>query len=233
MSEESKNILLEEITREHCDSDEELWFAWYLQELKDAGIILQAELNKKAIPLSPKIEHRYELIQKKGTKSMLQHLLSSHEYTPDFNIMFNMQYRDSFYALLIQGKKFPKQNVPFITFGPEDHSSIVEVKSSYDMHGKTYLARMNIKWVFEKHLMFIQIVKVPDIFESTFTPQKYIDMMKRKRDNRTKGVKVGDSRIKWKVKTIDEYMKELDAINNKFKSIRSQHKIVDINQDKN
>lgn len=221
--EESKNISIDNITREDVDSDEELWFCWYLQELKAAEIILDADVNRKPILLSNKVEHTYSLVRKKDLKRKTEFLMHPHEYTPDFNIQFNMRYRDVFYSLFVIGRKLPGQNIPFLSFSPGHHAAIVEVKPVFDMNNMTRLVRTNLKWVFDKYGMYIELIKVPDIFKDTFTPQKYIDLMQYQIKS-----KEGKSKIKWNIKTIDQYKHELDVMKVKMDATFGQKPIVDI-----
>lgn len=223
IQEESTNISIDNITREDVDSDEELWFCWYLQELKEAGIILDADVNRRAISLSNKVEHTFQRIKKKGLKREIEFLMHPHEYTPDFNVQFNMQYRDVFYGVFVMGRKFPAQKIPFLSFSPGQHAAIIEVKPSFDQNNMTRLVRTNLKWVFDKYGIYIELVKVPEIFKDTFTPQKYIDLMQYKIKS-----KEGKSKIKFTVKTISQYKHELDVMRHKMDASFGQKPIVDI-----
>lgn len=222
MSKKSPNIRIEGIiTREQVDSDEELWFTWYCEELIEKGILLAAEINKKPIPLSEPVEHSYMLHMKKKSLKKTEHLMHGHEYTPDFRMYPNMRYRNVFYSVFVKGEKMPKQKIPFISMNDTEHDVVIEIKPAFDRHNMTRLVRTNLKWVFDKYLMHIQLVKVPEIFEKTFTPKKYILLMNSKR-------KPGTSKIKFKVKTIDEYVAELDEARNRLTKATSQMPIVEI-----
>lgn len=221
MSNKSPNIKVHEVTREVVDSDEELYFAWWCQELIEHGVLLAADVNKKSIELSGQVDHTFELSMKTKNKKKTEKLMHGHKYTPDFNMFPDMRYRDAFYAILIKGKKLPKQKVHFISMRDDQHEIVVEIKPAFDQHNMTRLVRTNLKWTFDKYLTYINLIKVPEIFAKTFTPKKYIEVMQGKR-------KPGTTRIKHKITTIEEYVAELDITREKLKRAYSQNSIVDM-----
>lgn len=221
MSKESKNIKVHEVTRESVDSDEELYFAWWCQELIEHGVLLAADVNKKSIDLSGQVDHTFELSMKTKKVKKTEKLMHGHKYTPDFNLFPDMRYRDAFYAVLIKGKKMPKQKVHLISMRDDEHQIIVEIKPAFDQHNMTRLVRTNLKWTFDKYLTYINLTKVPDIFEKTFTPKNYVELMKFKR-------KPGSSKIKYQIKTIEQYVTELDSMRGQIKRAYSQNPIVEM-----
>lgn len=227
--EEIRELLVDDVTRADLDSDEELYFAWYLQDLKAAGIILDAGVAFKPIELSMKIEHGFDLLLKKKSPRKRSHVFNPTIYTPDFYIIHNPEYRDSFYSLFCQGKQFPGQKIPFLTSNPAQLDSIIEVKGDMDMHRTKGQTMVKIKWVFEKHQCYIQLVTVPDIFRDTFTPEKFIARERFTKEAGPKGkkktVNVLPPKINWPVKTIDQYKEELDKVKTKMKEYHGQTEI--------
>lgn len=205
-----KNIPVDKLTRDLVDSDEELFFAWWLQDLKAAGIIMDANLNRvNSFPLSMKIEHGFNQILNKGVKRKQELALHPHKYTPDYDILHHTKYRDAFYSVFIQGKKFPGQKVPMLSLDPMQHVTVVEVKPDFDQNNMSRLAMLNIKWVFEKYKHYVQLVKLPSFFDETFYPTKYIN---RERFTNKAGKSIMPPKIKIdNPKNITQFKAEMDA----------------------
>ena len=111
------NISLEDITRDHCDSDEEWWFTCYLREMKEHGLIEDADKNLTELELLEReITHLTTRFMKTKQKPELQHLMGKYVYTPDFNIKWNREWRNVMYSMLNRGKQFTKDKPPFISF---------------------------------------------------------------------------------------------------------------------
>jgi len=199
-------------TRADFDSDEEYYFGEFLKELIDYGVILWANKNLLPIQLSSPIKHKFTRVLATKEKEEEQHIHREHVYTPDFNIEFNPKYKDVFYSLFGDGRKFKGQNIPFLTNRHDAPAATIELKGSFIKQDEQRAMSLNLKWVFDKWQLNVQLVKVPNIFKDTFTPQAYMDDMVYKRDNGPRGIKAGDSKLNYKPKTIDEYVEELDAM---------------------
>jgi hypothetical protein len=72
-----------------------------------------------------------------------------------------------------QSKTEGKIITPFIC-SDDEMISIVETKGTFDMGNMTRLANNNIKFVYEKYQVYINMIKVPTIFDKTFTPDRYL-----------------------------------------------------------
>lgn len=236
--EEIKNIPIDELTRENCvikkgnqvlcnpdgplDSMEEYYFACYLRELIEIGVATDADKNLRSIDLFDERQHISTEIMKTKTKFSPKHLFQGHSYTPDFNIMWEPKYKDVVFSLLNSGMHLSKHRPPFISSSQAYHSSVIEIKGGFIQQDKRRELSLNLKWVFDKWAMYVQTVKVPDIFKTTFTPQEYIEDMIYYRPNSKKGVKPGDSKIKFKVKTSAEWFDEIKDLNPReaYKSLK-------------
>ena len=191
------------------DSMEEWYFVCYLKELMEAGVVLDADKNEGPIDLLGKTQHVSTEYMATKTKPTFRHLLHPVHYTPDFNIQWNPEWKDSFFSLLNAGKHKKGHKVPFITCKSNIHSSIIECKGKFMNVTEKSLCSTRIKWVYEKHAMYVQLCVVPNMFKESFTPQAYIDDMKYKRANQNKGIKVGDSRLKYEPVTCADYLESI------------------------
>jgi hypothetical protein len=50
----------------------------------------------------------------------------------------------------------------------------IEVKPSYDFGNMTRLATINIKWVYQKYGIYINIAKPKELFAKSFAPNKFL-----------------------------------------------------------
>lgn len=195
------------------DSMEEYYFACYLRELKDAGVIINADKNLAKLDLSSPLKHFSTEIMPTKTKVKQIHLLNGAYYTPDFNVQWSPQYKDVIFSLMNAGKHMSKHKVPFISCKSNLHSSIFEVKGKFMTGLEMNLYATKIKWLYDKERIFVQTVKIPDLFKTTFTPQAYMDDMTYKVGNKNKGLNIGDSRLKYKPVTCAEFLASLEGKN--------------------
>lgn len=184
-------------------SKEELYFSWYLEELQKAGYIDNWG-EAKTYQLGEKVIIRYEEQLKTKTKEKEQTILNGCEYTPDFQIHWNIKAENIFkhyplqfgdgigtFTELIARKKI---ETPFIIMGLP---CLVEIKPNFDQNNMTRLNTINRKWMYQKYGIFVNLVKVPDIFKDTFTPKKFL-LTDSGKQNRI---------IHFNTRTLEEYVK--------------------------
>lgn len=194
-------------------STEELYFSYYLAELSMEGLILSWAYEPKTFILSEKAELSYKGPRMKESKSST--LLQPHSYTPDFVIHWSLDALDK----LVTGQTKPLPKYPFcysrIPLSLEEKPlytydkvplTYVEVKPEFDKNNMTRLARTNIKWVLDKHNIYIQLVKPFSLFQKTFTPKRVVELEVYKRDNAKRGISKGDSKLKYEPVSITEYL---------------------------
>lgn len=169
------------------DSKEELYFSWWLDELKEAKYIVEWYPGS-TIELSKEVEV--------GGKK----LLNKHGYAFDFSIRWNDSAKDVF--ITSEPKKgFFTYNKFIIDPSLDDSGyipfSYIEIKGVFDARNMTRLFVINQKWVYDKRRIYVQLVKIPKLFKDTFTPAKYLitDAGKQER------------KLNFVPKTLDEYVK--------------------------
>ena len=133
-------------------SDEELYFGYWLEELADNKII-------KEIFYEPE---SFELFQECKFE---KHKINKHIYTPDFVCKIN---ESVFFEDI---SKFHCKKNLFIKTGDKVY---FEVKPDFDYKNMTREFGINKKWMFQKYGIYINLVKIPSLFEKTFTPYKYL-----------------------------------------------------------
>jgi len=195
--------------KHNMDSNEEQFFCWWLDELVEAGYVIDYT-DAKTYLLAPKLDYQY--LEQKKTKSTLkeQSLMQQHVYTPDFDIRWNKSALGIFInppitALELNDNSTVCRNTIlnkldkdlFIKCG---ESMLVEIKGTFNRFGGEKENSINRKWLFQKHGIYTNLVKVPDIFAKTFTPQKFLL------------TKTGKQRtIHFKIKTLEQYINERNS----------------------
>lgn len=192
-------------------NNEELYFSYYLDELKEQGLIESYEYEPESFLLSDEITFNYTKTTVLKTKTKVENktkaLLHKHSYTPDFVIKPSSKGN----GINIFGwnlEEFPL----FITSGKvgEYARSYIDVKGAFSKNLSTSVTfPLNQKWMYQKYGIYVQKIKPFDLFKQTFMPKLVIEEMKYKRDYIKKGkllAKKGDSKLDYKPKTIKEWI---------------------------
>ena len=179
--------------KNNFDSKEELYFSWYLDELKRQRYINHWQRNETSYNLFGGLVHSYiKPMKRVEDKILTQTILQPSSYTPDFIIYWEPKAIGIFVSK--ESKTVGKIITPFLCTDDE-LISIVETKGTFDMGNMTRLANNNIKFVYEKYQVYINMVKVPTIFKHTFTPERYLftdkSMQPRKINYGTKKKPIG------------------------------------------
>lgn len=152
------------------DSKEELHFSWWLDQLKAAKYIKHWECNDYSFPLFGGLVHSYiKPMKRVEDKIMTQTILKPSVYTPDFIIYWEPKAIGIFASMMhsTEGK------IETLFLCDKDLKSTVETKGNFDRNNMTRLAINNIKFVYEKYQIYIDLIKLPGLFNQTFTPDRY------------------------------------------------------------
>lgn len=190
-------------------TNEERWFGYYLDELEMAGYVLDYEYQPKGIELCPESylgeeEHPFKRFLRK-------------EYTPDYCITW----RGKALGVFIDTNK----SYPF--FGTAHAPmSLIDVKGSgfkFGLNNSDVTFPDRQAWIWSKYQIFVQKVEVSlqakSIFEKTFLPQRI-----REEEIYTTNGKTwtkGDSKVKFKAKTLQEYEDWTQNLHEKRRGKRS------------
>jgi hypothetical protein len=176
------------------DSQEELYFCWWLEELKSEKFIHSFE-RAESINVFDPVLINYS-IDSNGTQKAVK-ILRELNYTPDFLIRWNKKAEGIFYT--VPGNYYPKEVITdciFTVFDPKE--SYVDVKGLFNGPRLS----TSITFPFVQKLMYhvnnIYIQKIvplgeDGLFAKTFTPKKYLT------------TKTGKERkIKWDIKLLKD-----------------------------
>lgn len=180
------------LTKIECDSKQEMYFIWWLEDLKKKGYIKNYK-RSKTYGLFEKEFYRF----KGGKIDKLKLLLQDHEYTPDFVILWNDSAENLFFCY---HHKVTLSNCHFIVVN-QHPVSIIEIKGvlnqRHDKTGSLAKFSVNRKWMFQNRNIYVELIEIQKLFIQTFTPSRYLitdkGLQKRK--------------INWKVRNISEFIR--------------------------
>lgn len=174
------------------DSLEELAFLQWADDLKKAGYIKSIRRADSYL-LCESMTIGYAEQLKTKSKPMQQTILHGHSYNPEFEIIWDKKALDKFVHLIGIPKKHDKA---FLGWKRGDEIvTIIEIKPLFDQNNMERLFKVNQKWMWDKHAVFVNLVKCPELFPKTFTPNAYLTTpsgFKRK--------------IKWKIRSLYHYL---------------------------
>ena len=152
------------------DSQEELYFSWYLDELKEVGYIENYEAQPESYVLSEPAFYEYDKRLKTKTKTVVKKLIREHIYTADFRIAWAEKARGLFFNKLIDRVDLSK--IPFVS--NYYFTSTIEIKPTFDQNNMTRLFTINQKWMYQKQGVYVQKIVPVKLFSETFTPKRYL-----------------------------------------------------------
>lgn len=177
------------------DSKEEEYFHWYLQELVNEGYIHKIDVNPQSFDLSDPVKVKIQVHKQQKNKTKVidkdATLVSGKIYTPDFEIIWTPK---AIGVVIGSEKDLLEKRVPF--FANSKLYSCIEIKPAYNMHNMTRHFETNQAWVYNKWGVFVQKIVPQLLFQSTFTPQRYL-----RSDGDTKWRK-----MKWNPTTLSTYL---------------------------
>jgi hypothetical protein len=183
-------------------STEEQFLAAYFEELKENGLIKKITYQPNPFILSDIVE--IELYKQLKTKKTYRFktLMQPHSYTADFKIVWekrNTLYKD----IKNQGiAKFP-------TFFANNDVSWIECKAQWDHQNMTRIFTLRTQpWIYQLHGIYVNLIKVPDIFKSTFIPESILKHFFYKIDDRYGKFKKGDKKFPWEYRTLKQYLND-------------------------
>ena len=197
-------------------STEELYFVYYLQELKQHAFISRFEYEPFSFNLFDGKEFNVQQITKRGTTDAIVKALGVHVYTPDFEIEWTDKALGIFIWHDYKPTVFERTKPIQAFFSTWDMNTLVDVKGgSYNSKNNNSAVTfpINQKWVWSRYERYVEKVIVSknnnSIFSKTFTPAKVDAEERYKRDYVVKGEligKKGDSKLKYDVRTITEFV---------------------------
>lgn len=174
----------------------ELSLLYFAEELIEAGYAVRVE-RSPSYSLCDPVQSSYAVKLKRGSKQETQTISQGVTYTPDYDIYFFPKAVGLFCWDLNSGTKWDK-NLLVVQKVPNSilYKACCEVKPDFSRNSTTPKSVQSMKWLMQKHTVYVNLFRPNRIFEGLFLPDKYL-MTER-----------GTKRIlKFKPRTLKEYLK--------------------------
>lgn len=169
------------------ESLEEMAILQWLFELKGARYIKSIKRAPSFLLSDGLINHYAEQLKTKSRPAQ-QTLLQGHSYTPEFIVEWEAKGIQKF---VWSGKgKFEH-----LFIADAASYTYIEVKPPFDRNNTERAFKLNQKWMWQKHGIFVNLVKTSQLFPRTFTPEEY-----KKTPNG------GIRKLNWKAKSMNDYL---------------------------
>lgn len=166
------------------DSNEEQYFWWWVRSLKEAGYIKDVVFQPESFKLADSLWGSYYKEMKRVPDKLVQEeIMPGKLYTCDAMIMWEEKAKDIFFTDIKSTLRKKERNsmkyllahkIDSDSFNGNDWYSYIEVKPVFDQNNMTMLAKVNIKWVYEKYQQYINMVIPEKLFNKTFTPKRFL-----------------------------------------------------------
>ena len=199
------------------DSDEEEYFSWYCEELKDAGILNNYFYHNTVYDMIAGSYYTAFEQKKKSIKGHRYTLCQPKTYQPDFMLVWNMEHKSvrKFIKVLtdVSDHNFcsdydDKNRFFWCQNRPISMSSHIDIKPGFTRRDSDVAV---FSWkrtlMLEKYKINVQAVVIEDLFKKTFTPKQYMlnDTGKAPRCKRIEKKNVPISNLKETV-TLEEFI---------------------------
>lgn len=174
-----------------CDSYSEQWTLQWLFELKQAGYISTIERASSYLLFKGQDKSYIKRLKTRGVP-LRETLLGPHLYTPDFKVILTEKGRNLSLFMEIGSEEKYRQKKGYRIIH-QDGIIHIETKGTMirTMQDTTEKFKVDQKWLWEKHGIYVNLFKPDDVFPKTFTPKEFLfTPTGRKRE------------IKWKVKSL-------------------------------
>ena len=171
-------------SRKKFRSDDEVFFAWFLDELLEEGYVDNWTYEEETFELveSHKVPWKRQMRTKVREEEFT--LIQGCTYQPDFKIYWNEKAKGLFYYDAAFDIHKPEGKLPY--FYARDGVSRIEIKPSHDFQNKTAQAVIKIKWLLQVKNIYVQVVNpIPKVsksggikpkdalFHALFVPERY------------------------------------------------------------
>lgn len=199
-------------------SIDELYFAYYLQELKDNGFVKEFSYETTTYDLASSQSMPYVKKMKTKDKVVNEHYLHGASLTSDFTIEWDKSAMSVFVLNPFEPIEDPKVFAFRLSTNALPTRSQIEIKPYSEVNTTSSISfPVKQKWVFQKYGEYIQKIvpynpsNTKCLFSLTFYPKLVIKDLKYKVN--TKNAKKGTSKIKGSYKTLEQFLDDFKATN--------------------
>lgn len=203
------------------DSTEEVYFAHWLDDAIKAGWVEKWLYVTVPFQVCPPVKCPWVKTTVLKTKTKVEEkeftLLQDLEYTPDFKVKWTEKGILKFVSTIkseSRNEYIDPKSIFFCGYWKVkdiamSRTTWVEVKPTFDMHGKIskFSVLQKILWTFKE--LFVDLIQFPDLFKETWMPEAIMDDFKYKivpKKAAAKGKKKGDFKMDWEVRTLKQFI---------------------------
>lgn len=150
----------------------ELSLLFFSEELMKKGYVERVERSPSYVLAEP-FTTIYKEKLKRSEKEVSQTLQHGVTYTPDYDIYFNESAVGIFIWVMGSTTKYDKKLLIAQKVG-NLYRVCCEVKPDFSRNSTTPKSVQSMKWLFQRHGIFVNLFRPNDIFSKLFTPDKYL-----------------------------------------------------------
>lgn len=192
-------------------SDEEKYFSYYLDELKEAGFVNEWSYETSTFELCKPYSRKYQKQLKTKVVEKEEFLLHKSSITIDFTIIWDYKASNIFFLNGFYPISCDIKTIPFRLIKPIGNCSYIEIKPTNESTTTSSISfPLKQKQLMKDHHVYCQKIKPFDLkgknclFEKTFVPKKVLKEEVYKRDS--KFGRKGESKFKFKTKSLTEFL---------------------------
>lgn len=155
------------------ESFEELAFLYWAFELKNQGYI-KAIRRAESYLLCDSMVHDYVVNLKTKSKPASELIMHGHSYTPEFIVEWEDKGKSKIFDGLHSDNKYSTCFRAHASHVRSGFYSYIEIKPMFDQNNMERLFRVNQKWMWQKHGIYVNLIKPQELFQKTFTPNEYL-----------------------------------------------------------
>lgn len=173
---------------EHTDSNEEVYFEWWLEELKEAGYVSYFR-RCQSFTLAPKVERVVHIRRPRSVKRKAIEIIPEVTYTPDYLVEWAEPAIGLFVLDMDRGYTAAPSHHLWGIYGSATYMSPpvvhtwIEVKGMLNLTAKMLdmknrEAKLRAAWLYHRHGMIVSILRLGpfkrSLFDRTFTPKRFL-----------------------------------------------------------
>lgn len=162
----------------------ELSCLYFAEELMKQGFVKMVKRSESHLLCDP-VQNTYVVQLKKGSKQETQTVAHGVSYTADYDIYFTSKALGKFCWELGSDAKWEKnllvvQRVAYVglpsEYKPSEplYRACCEVKPDFQRASTTPKSVQSMKWLYQKHGIFVNLFRPNRMFQGLFVPDKYI-----------------------------------------------------------
>lgn len=157
----------------------ELSCLFFCEELMRQGYVRMVKRSQSYLLCDP-VQNTYVVQLKKGSKQETQTIAHGVSYTADFDIYFTSKALGIFCWELGSSAKWEKNLLvaqKAFANGPGSevlYMASCEVKPDFQRNSTTPKSVQSMKWLYQKHGVFVNLFRPNRMFEGLFVPDKYL-----------------------------------------------------------